>query len=70
MSMSSPKIKNLSLRLTPAEFQAIEDYCNMYHRNKSEFLREFIRSLPTYQHPTIESIGGSGGGVPSGENRG
>ncbi|NEN96397.1 MAG: CopG family transcriptional regulator [Moorea sp. SIO3I7] len=52
--MTRPKIKNMSLKLPEHEFEALEEYCKQYHRGKTELIREFIRSLPTYKTPTTE----------------
>ncbi|WP_293071113.1 MULTISPECIES: hypothetical protein [unclassified Moorena] len=44
----------MSLKLPEHEFEALEEYCKQYHRGKTELIREFIRSLPTYKTPTTE----------------
>lgn len=39
------RIKNLSVKLTQSEFDALEDYCAKHEIKKSDLIRKFIINL-------------------------
>ncbi len=41
-------LKKMSVNVSEQEFQALEEYAQKDSRTKTEVLREFIRTLPTY----------------------
>jgi hypothetical protein len=41
-------LKKMSVNVSEQEFQALEEYAQKDSRTKTEILREFIRTLPTY----------------------
>lgn len=49
--MSTQRIgkKQINFYATDAEYELLEDHCDRTGRGKTEILREFIRSLPTYK---------------------
>jgi hypothetical protein len=43
------ELKKMSLNVTQQEFNALEEFADRDGRTKTEVLREFIRTLPTYR---------------------
>lgn len=43
------ELKKMSLNVTQQEFNALEEFAGRDGRTKTEVLREFIRTLPTYR---------------------
>jgi hypothetical protein len=44
--------KRIALNTTEQEFLALEAFANIDGRTKTEIIREFIRTLPTYKPPS------------------
>jgi hypothetical protein len=49
------ELKKMSVNVSEQEFKALEEYAQKDNRTKTEVLREFIRTLPTYR--SSESTG-------------
>jgi hypothetical protein len=53
--MSIPEgFVRLSVNISKSEAQALKDMATEENRNKTELIREWLRSLPTYQKPSIK----------------
>ena len=66
----SSTFKRLNLNIPVEEWDALNAHCKRFSRNKTDVIRQLIRSLPEYQDPESEAIDENGGGVPSVENQG
>ena len=68
--MSRPKLKALTFKMPEYEFEALEEFCTLSHRGKTDVLRELVRSLPTYRDPVAQATAETDGDAPNGENQG
>jgi hypothetical protein len=48
------KLKKMAINVTEQELEALKSYAGKDGRTQTEVLREFIRSLPTYQSGDTE----------------
>lgn len=42
-------LKKIALNITEQEFEALAEFADKDGRTKTEIIREFLRTLPTYQ---------------------
>ncbi len=45
------KLTKTSVSLTQRELEALKGYADLTERTQSEVIRDYIRSLPTYEPP-------------------
>ncbi|WP_293166633.1 CopG family transcriptional regulator [Okeania sp. SIO2C9] len=53
--MTTPELKTINFRVPPIESDALDRYCELTQRNRTEILRELIRTLPTYKVPSVQA---------------
>lgn len=66
----SRTVKRINIAIAVEEWEALTAHCERFSRNKTEVMRELIRSLPEYQELVGQATDGNGGGAPSEENQG